>query len=82
MALSIARMNTLNDRLTTIKEQNVDGLRHVDAARGGIEKMYSDLAFFFATTGGGGQGPSLAEFVQMAHADDKIVDGRSPPTVQ
>ena len=55
--LSIARMNTLNDRLTTIKEQNVDGLRHVDAARGGIEKMYSDLAFFFATTAAAGRAP-------------------------
>ncbi|GAB3827045.1 MCP four helix bundle domain-containing protein [Dactylosporangium cerinum] len=72
--LSITRMSTLNDRLTTIKEQNVDGLRHVDAARGGIEKMYSDMAFYFATTGSGGQGPSVAEFVRMVHADDKIVD--------
>ncbi|WP_327004025.1 methyl-accepting chemotaxis protein [Dactylosporangium sp. NBC_01737] len=72
--LSIARMSTLNDRLTTIKEQNVDGLRYADAARGGIENMYSDLAFYFAVEVNNPQGPDVAKYLTMVRADDKIVD--------
>lgn len=41
-------MSTLNERLTTIRSGNVDGPRSADGARGGIEKLYSDPAFYFA----------------------------------
>jgi methyl-accepting chemotaxis protein len=72
--LSIARMSTLNDRLTTIKDENVDGLRYADAARGGIEQMYSDLAFYFAVEVNNPQGPDVPKYLTMVHADDKTVD--------
>src|SRR5512139_2028582 len=73
-ALSIARMSTLNERLTTIKRENVDGLRYADAARGGIETMYSELAFYFAVEVNNPQGPDVAKFLTLVHAADTVVD--------
>jgi cytochrome c-type biogenesis protein CcmH/NrfG len=69
--LSVVRMGSLNDRLSAIKSQNVDGLRYVDVARGGIEQMYADLAGYFASTA---RNPDPATYLAKVRIDDKIID--------
>jgi methyl-accepting chemotaxis protein len=70
-ALAMVRMSDLDDRLSTIKQQNVDGLRHLDEARRGIERMYSDMTYYFAPIP---NKPTAAQYLPTVQKDDAIVD--------
>ncbi|MEV0134342.1 hypothetical protein AB0H83_38515 [Dactylosporangium sp. NPDC050688] len=48
-------------------------MRYADTARGGIEKVYSDPAFYFAVEVDDPQGPGVAKYLAPVHADDRLV---------
>jgi methyl-accepting chemotaxis protein len=74
--VALVRIQSLDDRLTRLKSDNVTSLQALDDARAGLENMYSDLGYYFAMLLQ--PGANLQEITATSRTnlakDDKMVD--------